>query len=236
MSRGGAGNIEHQMHQHQQSRRGSVLSAFGDNHSIHSSQDSFGVKPVRSNPLRPVASNRSASMRPVMSNRSGSGLTTSLSNHEHYLHPTTSHNKKTYYSTGRGGAGNIASVEGAPPSPKIVAQGENYPTLHTAKVSTGRGGYGNMVENSNPDFTRRLQDVDGKPELNVVPSNKSISVGRGGFGNITTTKSAASQSSNPMQQTVSPEVNLYTISSQGNELKKKRNKSFLGKIKEIFGS
>lgn len=235
MSRGGSGNILHSQHalahhsqnnhnhnHHHGHRRALVgaLLASGDLQSI-SLAGLMKVQPIRLNPLRPVALNR-LGIFPTTLNRLGSGLA-----------PTLLNNKKVYYSTGRGGAGNITTGE-APPLPKIVAQGENYPKLHTAYVSTGRGGWGNMVGNSDPELTRKLQDVDGKPELAVTPLNKSFLVGRGGFGNITTTKLRQSQNLNCMATQVSPEANLYTILSHGNELKKKRNKSFLGKLKDYF--
>lgn len=209
MSRGGAGNL-------QQAHARSIHS--GDNHSIASSQGSLG--PIRSNRLlRPVCLN---GVRPVTLN----GLRPSTLNG---LKPTIL--GKKYYSTGRGGAGNMFSGEQLP-LPHIVSQGENFPKLSTAKVTTGRGGWGNMIDNTDPEITRKLQDVDGPPpDLHAMVLNKLISVGRGGFGNITTLKLQQSQSLSG-----TPEPNLYTITLQGNELKKKRNKSFLGKIKEIFGS
>ncbi|EMG46457.1 hypothetical protein SBY92_002610 [Candida maltosa Xu316] len=147
----------------------------------------------------------------------------------HNLHKTISQNKKVYYSTGRGGAGNI-QVSDELPSPKLCPQGSNTPRLHTAKVSTGRGGFGNMVNNDDPELTRKLQDVDGdatspKTDLYAVASNKSFSVGRGGFGNmVSRSRSAESHESVP---------NLYTVTSQPDK-KHKDKKGFLGKIKEIF--
>lgn len=137
-------------------------------------------------------------------------------------------NKKVFYSTGRGGAGNIKSSDTIP-SPKLAPQGSSVPLLHTNKVSTGRGGYGNMVNNDDPELTRKLQDVDGKPnstDLHAVASNKSFSIGRGGFGNVIShTKSSNSQALGDQPP------NLYTISSHGN---RKDKKGILGKIKDIF--
>ncbi|RCK60477.1 hypothetical protein Cantr_08027 [Candida viswanathii] len=147
------------------------------------------------------------------------------------LHQVTSHNsKKVYYSTGRGGAGNIQSSDQLP-SPKLAPQGSNTPYLHTAKVSTGRGGYGNMVNNDDPELTRKLQDVDGAPsspkdDLYAVTSNKSFSVGRGGFGNMVSRSRSAEQQDEDVP-------NLYTVSSQPDKRAKKKH-GFLGKIKEIF--
>ncbi|KAG2734353.1 hypothetical protein G9P44_002359 [Scheffersomyces stipitis] len=140
-------------------------------------------------------------------------------------------NKKVYYSTGRGGAGNIKSSNEIP-SPKLVPIGSNTPQLTTSKVSTGRGGYGNMVSNDNPELTRKLQDVDGpthKQDLYAVTSNKSFSVGRGGFGNVVSNKSHSSGGSEEVP-------NLYAVSSHGENLKRQqqKKKGLFGKIKEIF--
>lgn len=143
----------------------------------------------------------------------------------------SNNNKKVFYSTGRGGAGNIKSSDTIP-SPKLAPQGSSTPQLITSKVSTGRGGYGNMVDNKDPELTRKLQDVDGKSpssDLYAVASNKSFSIGRGGFGNvISRTKSSNSQGT---QGLADQTPNLYTISSHGN---KKDKKGLLGKIKDIF--
>ncbi|CCE78887.1 Piso0_000921 [Millerozyma farinosa CBS 7064] len=145
--------------------------------------------------------------------------------------------KKVYYSTGRGGAGNIASSSSLP-SPKLVPQGSNTPQLHTAKVSTGRGGYGNMLKNDNPELTRKVQDVDGpansskENELYAVSSNKSFSVGRGGFGNVVT-----QQNSGGSQGQSDTPVNLATISSHpsnSSQVEKHKKKGFFHKVLEYF--
>lgn len=138
--------------------------------------------------------------------------------------------KTVYYSTGRGGAGNIKASDGIP-SPKLVPQGSNTPNLTTQKFTTGRGGYGNMVNNDNPEFTRKLQDVDGNPsesELHAVTSNKSFSVGRGGFGNvITNTRSnGSSNGSGPN--------GLYAVVSEGEKKKQSEKKGWVGKVKSFF--
>jgi hypothetical protein len=147
----------------------------------------------------------------------------------HQTSPNTE--RKVYYSTGRGGAGNI-KTGGEIPSPILAPQGSNTPVLSTPMVTTGRGGYGNMVSNDDPALTRKLQDVDGLHNLQSVASNKSFLVGRGGFGNvISQTKSTNSTGSS------GGENNLYAISSHGETLKNtKLKRSFLGKIKEIFNS
>ncbi|CAH6718175.1 hypothetical protein CLIB1444_01S00804 [[Candida] jaroonii] len=85
-----------------------------------------------------------------------------------------------YYSTGRGGAGNIAKGSGST-SPKLVPQGSNTPHISSEKLTTGRGGFGNIIKNDDPELTRKLQDVDNG--LRPVTSSKSY-VGRGGYGNI----------------------------------------------------
>lgn len=151
------------------------------------------------------------------------------------LAPTESNNpdKKYYYSTGRGGAGNIKSSDKLP-SPKLVPQGSNTPQLQSSKFSTGRGGYGNMLKNDDPELARKLQDVDGprsqeensrEDELYAVTSNKSFSVGRGGFGNVIShTRSNGSKGSNSN--------NLMTITSHGE--KNGEKKGLMNKIKNIF--
>ena len=155
------------------------------------------------------------------------------------LQKVTSQNKRVYYSTGRGGAGNIKTSDQLP-SPTLIPRGSNTPHLHTAKVSTGRGGYGNMVNNDDPELTRKLQDVDGEPaspkdDLYAITSNKSFSVGRGGFGNvISKSRSTDSQkdgNGGNGSGAIVPE--LYTVTSQP-EKKVKKKQGFLGKIKEIF--
>lgn len=122
---------------------------------------------------------------------------------------------KKYYSTGRGGSGNIQSSEDAP-SPKLVPQGSNTPKLNNEFVSTGRGGYGNMVKNDDPKLTRKLQDVDSKPDIHPVTSNKSF-IGRGGYGNFINKESNDN------------EPNLYSVvSNDPNE------KSLFQKISGFF--
>lgn len=140
--------------------------------------------------------------------------------------------KKVYYSTGRGGAGNIKSSNEIP-SPKLVPQGSNTPALTTSKFTTGRGGYGNMVSNDDPELTRKLQDVDGKPhesELHAVTSNKSFAVGRGGFGNVISSTQSHGSSNG------SGSNNLYAVVSNGEKNSKgnPKKKGFMGKMKSIF--
>lgn len=138
--------------------------------------------------------------------------------------------KKFYYSTGRGGAGNIKTSSEAP-APHIVSQGANTPKLTTSKITTGRGGYGNMVNNDNPELSRKLQDVDyGKksPELNAVASNMSFTVGRGGFGNVVSkTRSNGSSTGSAGNN------NLYTVISLGPDKGSKKG-SFVSKVKKLF--
>lgn len=126
-----------------------------------------------------------------------------------------------YYSTGRGGAGNIKLLSKVQ-LPKLVPQGLNTPQLTQPKFTTGRGGYGNMVDNSNPKFTRKLQDVDGPQDLYAVALNKSFSVGRGGFGNVVS-----------KTRLNALEDNLYTVVSQGSR-KAKEKRGFAEKVKSFF--
>ncbi|EGW32219.1 uncharacterized protein SPAPADRAFT_55724 [Spathaspora passalidarum NRRL Y-27907] len=148
----------------------------------------------------------------------------------HRLAKTTSNNKRVYYSTGRGGAGNMQHSSQIP-SPKLIPMGSNTPQLTTSKITTGRGGYGNMISNSDPQLARKLQDVDSPPpgdnELKAIASNNTFSVGRGGFGNVIShQKSSSSSGSGDVP-------NLYAVTSHNKEQRKKGG--LLGKIKEIFG-
>lgn len=144
---------------------------------------------------------------------------------------------KVYYATGRGGAGNIqlTLLQNAP-SPKIVSQGSNIPQLSQQKVTTGRGGYGNIINNDDPELVRKLQDVDS-PSLNddalhAAVLHKSFSVGRGGFGNvISATRSHQSHISSQSSQLSAAAPNLYAISSHG---RKNKKVGFMQKIKELF--
>lgn len=144
--------------------------------------------------------------------------------------------KQVYYSTGRGGAGNIKRSDQLP-SPKLVPVGSNTPHLTTSKVTTGRGGFGNMVDNNDPELTRKLQDVDGEKLSKVgsqdlqATNSKGFSVGRGGFGNVVLNTKSRSSSDNEQQGGGMPA--LYSVSSHGPKKDKKKG-GFLEKIKEIF--
>ncbi|EGV61461.1 hypothetical protein PSN45_000129 [Yamadazyma tenuis] len=132
-------------------------------------------------------------------------------------------NERVYYSTGRGGAGNITSSKQVP-SPKLVPQGSNTPQLNNDFISTGRGGFGNIVKNDDPKLTRKLQDVDGHNEIHPVTSNKSF-IGRGGYGNfINADKKKDRRDSSP--------ENLYTVVSNGPD--NPNSKSFLSKVTGFF--
>ncbi|EDK45691.1 conserved hypothetical protein [Lodderomyces elongisporus NRRL YB-4239] len=149
--------------------------------------------------------------------------------------------KKVYYSTGRGGAGNIRASDEVP-SPKLYPQGSNTPHITTSKFSTGRGGFGNMVDNKDPQLSRKLQDVDGEelrdtsPELQAINSNKSFSVGRGGFGNVISKSRSHSSQGAGLGSDKEDVPNLYTVSSRGEKKHKQKKGGFLGKIKEYFNS
>lgn len=164
----------------------------------------------------------------VSTGRGGAGNIVSheeVGTHTEHKHVPT--DKKIYYSTGRGGAGNIKSSSEAP-SPQLVPQGSNTPKLTTHKITTGRGGYGNMVDNLDPELTRRLQDVDKKNsnDLYAVASNKSFSVGRGGFGNvISNTRSNQSEGLGSN--------NLYAVVSEG-EKRNREKKGLISKVKGLF--
>ncbi|KAI5957742.1 hypothetical protein KGF57_003008 [Candida theae] len=143
--------------------------------------------------------------------------------------------RPTYYSTGRGGAGNIKRSDQQMSSPKLAPVGSGTPRLTTPKVTTGRGGFGNMVDNKDPELTRKLQDVDDNDGLTKVKSldlqatnSRGFSVGRGGFGNVIS--NSRSRSSSEHEQGVPA---LYSVSSHGAKKNKKKG-GFLEKIKEIF--
>ena len=81
-----------------------------------------------------------------------------------------------------------------------------------------------MVDNKDPELTRKLQDVDGAPsspkdDLYAVTSNRSFSVGRGGFGNMI----SRSRSTELPNEDV---PNLYTVTSQPDKSQKETR--FLG--------
>jgi len=141
--------------------------------------------------------------------------------------------KSYYYSTGRGGAGNIKKSSQLP-SPKLDPQSSNTPHLTTPKVTTGRGGFGNMVDNNDPELTRKLQDVEREDLSNVKSldlqaiNSKGVSVGRGGFGNVIL--NSRSRSSSEHENGIPA---LYSVSSHGPKKQKKKG-GFLEKIKEIF--
>lgn len=142
-----------------------------------------------------------------------------------------SQEKQYFISTGRGGAGNIKRSSSIP-SPKLVPQGSNTPAITQNKFTTGRGGYGNMVENEDPKLTRKLQDVDGdnrkENDLHAVTSTKSFSVGRGGFGNVVSADSNSGLEGSPN--------NLYTVVSQGlkHSKHKEKKKGMFGALKGLF--
>ncbi|KAK6201323.1 uncharacterized protein RJT21DRAFT_34384 [Scheffersomyces amazonensis] len=178
-----------------------------------------------------------SNVKPVNSKSSHLERTKSNSPPKDIAPITSGGSGKVYYSTGRGGAGNI-KTSNTLPSPKLVPQGSATPKLQTPKITTGRGGYGNMINNDDPELARKLQDVDPTPtkspknedKLYSVASNKSFSVGRGGFGNVVSTKSSGSQHSGDQPN------NLYAVTSYNDKNAHKEKKGFLGKIKEIFGS
>lgn len=68
----------------------------------------------------------------------------------------------TFYSTGRGGAGNIAHGS-VSHEPTFAAEGSDVPEIRQDVYTTGRGGAGNMRPNTDPELTRIRQDVDVRP-------------------------------------------------------------------------
>lgn len=167
-----------------------------------------------------------------------SEITQAQSLHKHQEQKEQEHDREgraqdklVYYSTGRGGAGNIKRSSSIP-LPKLVPQGSNTPAITQTKFTTGRGGYGNMVENEDPEFTRKLQDVDAKKgkedDLQAVTSAKSFSVGRGGFGNVVSAENSEGLNG-------SGSNNLYTVVSKGSKHQEKK-KGFVDRLKGFFGA
>lgn len=122
-------------------------------------------------------------IEPSHSNKSGRSIRAALS-------PTRSDGEK-YYSTGRGGAGNIAHGMKTPqPTESSIGRGTPHLNKKQEYYTTGRGGLGNMRKNTDEKETRRAQDVDDNPSYTTDPfptaSNKSI--GRGGWGNVNAAK------------------------------------------------
>lgn len=83
-----------------------------------------------------------------------------------------------------------------------------------------------MVNNDDPELSRKLQDVDGTKgeKLQTVTSN-SFAIGRGGFGNvISNTKSHGSSTGSKNK--------LYAVVSNGE--KRSKGKGFIHKLKGLF--
>ncbi|ODQ63508.1 hypothetical protein NADFUDRAFT_43828 [Nadsonia fulvescens var. elongata DSM 6958] len=118
-------------------------------------------------------------------------------------------NTNNFFSTGRGGAGNIRQGDPEQLEQKEGLPGENVPYIKQPIFTTGRGGFGNMRHNDEEGkLARKLQDVDDGEdtrghELSTVKSpvyndvahngrpssnNNNYSIGRGGWGNIQETK------------------------------------------------
>lgn len=112
-----------------------------------------------------------------------------------------------FYSTGRGGAGNIGRGN-KQQEPTFAAEGSNTPQLTTTVYTTGRGGAGNMRVNDDPELARKLQDLNDAAPINphaaqhadpnhssAVPAENPTfanhAVGRGGYGNVIATQHAA---------------------------------------------
>lgn len=78
----------------------------------------------------------------------------------------------------------MASSKFSPKVQEVVdSPGDEIPHLTQTTFTTGRGGMGNMMRNTDREQSRRAQDVDNQhTPMQPVFSNKSI--GRGGFGNL----------------------------------------------------
>lgn len=89
---------------------------------------------------------------------------------------SSSSSQRANLSHGRGGAGNIGNSEN-----DVAPVNLETPTIKTDIYTTGRGGSGNMSKNTDPEATRRAQDVVGNPRRE---STNTTHVGRGGAANI----------------------------------------------------
>jgi hypothetical protein len=99
-----------------------------------------------------------------------------------------------YYSTGRGGAGNMLKATSGP-EPREINPGEATPHLKQQVYTTGRGGLGNMRSNRDEKETRQAQDVDEQSRFSnsPEPTSSNTSIGRGGYGNVKATRREASK-------------------------------------------
>lgn len=125
----------------------------------------------------------SPDIQPSHSNKSGRSLRLSLS-------PTRSDGQR-YYSTGRGGSGNMAHGLKVPtPTESGIGQGTPHINNKQEYYTTGRGGLGNMRKNKDEQETRKAQDVDDSPNYSTdpFPSASNRSIGRGGWGNVQAAK------------------------------------------------
>ncbi|KAI9053219.1 hypothetical protein LZ554_002186 [Drepanopeziza brunnea f. sp. 'monogermtubi'] len=89
---------------------------------------------------------------------------------------SSSSQKRSALSHGRGGAGNMG-----PPDPSAEPVNLETPTLKGEMYTTGRGGSGNMAKNDMGEEARRAQDVVGQPRRE---SGNTTHVGRGGAANV----------------------------------------------------
>ena len=131
---------------------------------------------------------------------------------------------KYYTSVGRGGAGNMVH-ERTPVSPKLIPMGSDTPHIPVSqpRYTSGRGGYGNMIINDDPEKARLTQDVEpikSNGSYTYRPLSPYKSIGRGGFGNMIDT--AVSKPSS-VSRTVSRESKSSSRSSDGSILRKLKN-------------
>lgn len=96
-----------------------------------------------------------------------------------------------FFSTGRGGAGNMGF--GSPDlSPTLIPEDKNVHPLHQEVFTTGRGGAGNMRSAEDEKLVQKIQD-EVKPAQELDPTKPTMhnaSIGRGGFGNVRATMDA----------------------------------------------
>lgn len=82
------------------------------------------------------------------------------------------------------------------PEPQEIKPGEATPHLKQKVYTTGRGGLGNMRQNTNEKETRQAQDVEEQDRSfnnSPQPTLSNSSIGRGGYGNVKATKRETSK-------------------------------------------
>ncbi|KAI0462559.1 hypothetical protein LJB42_004053 [Komagataella kurtzmanii] len=132
--------------------------------------------------------------------------------------------QEIFFSTGRGGAGNMGKGESLP-SPKLEPQRSRISTNENELspiYSTGRGGFGNMQNKKDIGEMAHLDEEMGIAPVHskkMSEQQQHVAVGRGGYGNVLT----ASQSRG-----------LEDREETSEDAKPRNGNSFFRKIKKLF--